>query len=65
MNILYPRPITELSNNGIRVLLMRRTTNDTVKTSIGYRDARGNIQGWFGAKPPTHWTGLPNFATRK
>lgn len=45
--MIYPAPITELPNNGIKVLLMRRTTNDTVKTAVGYRDARGELRGWY------------------
>ena len=47
---MKPEKIEELPNNGIKVLLMRRTTNDTVKTSVGYRDAFGNIRGWFGSR---------------
>lgn len=57
----YPQPISELPNNGVPVLLMRRTTNNTVKTSVGYRYADMSIRGWFGAKPPTHFIGLPTF----
>lgn len=56
-----PRSIVELPNNGVPVLLMRRTTNDTVKTSVGYRYADMTIQGWNGTRPPTHWCELPNF----
>ena len=56
--------IDDLPNNGIKVLLARRTSNDTVKTSVGYRDAYGSIYGWFGARPPTHFVALPPFARR-
>lgn len=60
-----PMPIEQLGNDGIKVLLMRRTGNDSVKTSVGYRDARGRIEGWFGARPPTHFINLPNFAKKE
>lgn len=53
--------LSELPNNGVKVLLMRRTTNNTVKTSVGYRAANMSIQGWHGAKPPSHWIDLPPF----
>lgn len=56
-----PLAIETLPNNGVDVLLMRRTTNITVKTSVGHRYATGEIRGWFGAKPPTHWINLPPF----
>ena len=56
-----PKYITELPNNGVPVLLMRRTGNDTVKTSVGYRYADMSIRGWYGSRPPTHWCELPNF----
>lgn len=36
-------PIGELPNDGVRVLLMRRTGPQTVKVSIGYRDAKNEI----------------------
>ena len=59
------KPIEELPNDGVRVLLMRRTGNDTVKTSVGYRSAFGVIQEWFGLRPPTHFTVLPPFSSRR
>jgi len=63
--MVYPERIEELPNNGITVLLMRRTTNNTVKTSVGYRDAFCRIQGWYGSRPPTHFIGLPYFPSRR
>ena len=64
MDGVIPTKIEELSNSGIRVLLMRRTTNDTVKTAVGSRDAFGNIRGWYGSRPPTHFCKLPAFPVR-
>ena len=56
------KPIGELPNNGVLVMLMRRTGPKTVKVSIGYRDAFGRIQDWFGARPPTHFAQVPPYA---
>lgn len=56
-----PQHIDTLRPNGVDVLLMRRTSNGTVKTSVGCRWAGGEIRGWFGSRPPTHWVELPPF----
>lgn len=56
--------IDTLPNNGVRVLLVKRTGHDTVMASIGYRDAAGNVRGWFGKRSPTHWTKAPVAAAR-
>lgn len=57
--------ISELGNTGVRVVLIRRTGQDTVKTSVGYRDAAGNIRNWYGANPPTHFCALPAYPDDK
>lgn len=55
------KKIEELPNSGIMVLLMRRTGNHSVRTSVGCRDAFGEILFWRGARSPTHYTDLPPF----
>lgn len=46
-------PIETLPNNGVNVLLLRRTSNNTVKSCVGFRSASGAIIGWSGARPPS------------
>lgn len=59
---MTPTKIEELAPDGIRVLLMRRTSNETVKTAVGCRwPGESTFRGWFGARPPTHWVDLPTF----
>lgn len=58
-------PITTLGNTGVKVLLLRRTGENTVKTAIGYRDARGVLQGWYAARPPTHWDEVPSYPSQR
>lgn len=58
---IAPKPISELPPNGVDVLLLRRTGNGNVKTSVGCRWAGGAIRGWFGVRPPTHYVELPPF----
>lgn len=53
--------ISELPNNGVPVLLMRRTGPKTVKVSIGCRNAYGRIEGWYGARKPTHFGPIPPY----
>ncbi len=53
--------ISELPNDGIKVLLLRRTGDDTVAASIGYRNAAGVIKGWYKARPPTHFDVAPPY----
>ena len=55
------RRIEELPNNGVMVLLMRRTGNHNVRTEVGCRDAFGAIRFWSGARPPTHYCDMPPF----
>jgi hypothetical protein len=57
--------IDDLPNNGIKVLLMRRTGTFTMKCAVGFRDAFGRLQGWTGIRLPTHWDDLPPFAKSK
>ena len=56
--------IDTLPNDGVRVLLVKRTGQDTVMASIGYRDAAGNVRGWFGKRGPTHWAKAPTAVAR-
>ena len=58
------KSIEELGNTGIRVVLLRRTGEESVAAAVGYRDAHGNIRGWYRARPPTHWTQLPTYPPR-
>lgn len=57
--------IDTLPGNRERALLVRRTGEETVKTSVGYRDPAGKIWGWHGANPPTHYTSLPPWGKDK
>ncbi|MBI3101075.1 MAG: hypothetical protein HYY98_05920 [Burkholderiales bacterium] len=58
------QPIDTLPNNGVRVLLLKRTGQDTVMSAIGYRDAAGNVRGWIGKRLPTHWIPAPAASAR-
>jgi hypothetical protein len=51
--------IGSLPNDGVRVVLIKRTGQDTVMSSMGYRDVAGNIRGWYGKRDPTHWARAP------
>jgi hypothetical protein len=55
------KPITELGNTGIKVILLRRTGENTVKCAVGYRAANGLLSGWYAARPPTHFDSLPPY----
>jgi hypothetical protein len=57
----FPQSIDTLPNNGIDVILMRRTGNNTVACAVGCRRANMEIDGWTLQHPPTHWTNLPPF----
>lgn len=57
-------PIDTLPNDGVRVVLIKRTGQDTVMTAIGYRDTAGNLHGWPGKRTPTHWVKAPPPSTR-
>ena len=60
----YPREpqlIKELRPDGVNVLLMRRTTNYTVATSVGSLWPGGTFRGWKYRRPPTHFIDLPHF----
>ncbi len=56
------KPIESLPNNGVKVLLLRRMSNDTVKACVGFRSASGVIIGWAAKRPPTTWVNLPPLA---
>jgi hypothetical protein len=58
-------PISELKNAGVRVLLMRRSGEDTVQTSVGWLDSTGKLRGWFAKNPPTHFCAVPPFGSDK
>lgn len=59
-----PTPISELSPDGVNVLLMRRTGNDTVKAAVGCMWPGGKFKGWYNARPPTHFCALPPLSSR-
>ena len=58
------KPINELNPDGVKVLLMRRTSSGTVRTSVGSMWPGGQIRGWDGFRPPTHFCPLPPFTKR-
>ncbi len=58
------QPIDTLPNNGVRVLFLKRTGQDTVMSAVGYRDAAGNLRGWIGKRQPTHWIPAPSASAR-
>ena len=53
------RPIDTLPPNGIAVVLLRRTGESTMKVCVGSSWPGGQIRGWRGSRPPTHWDDLP------
>jgi hypothetical protein len=57
-------PIDALPNDGVRVVLLKRTGKDTVMAAIGYRDSAGNVRGWIGKRGPTHWVKAPPASAR-
>lgn len=55
--------IDTLSANGIKVMLIRRTGQDTIKAMVGCCWPGGEFRGWSGARLPTHWCDLPPMAS--
>jgi len=58
-------PIHEATPDGVKILLMRRTGNDTVKTSVGSVWPGGVIRGWYGSRPPTHFCSIPPYPRKE
>lgn len=56
--------IETLAPDGTKVLLLRRTGQDTVRCSVGCLAPDGKIRGWYAARPPTHWDALPPLASQ-